>query len=472
MPTLPTTTLESVNDVHAEEEVEELEPILSQCEIRAEIAHKEPLQSSQSTIPSLREVDDASMRELHQCSLPEGFNASKKEILDKVWASAFYEANMPFNVVRHSTFIHAVRETARLRMFACRPPSYNAVRTRLLTATRVDVEKKVEEKLGNSIVKYGVSICCDGWDNIQNRPLLKVVQCGPNGDLFLSTIDTTKNHKEHQYVVGQIHPFLKKVGVHNVVQVCTNNAPVMTATSRHIFQSISHLYVQRCAAHYLDLFLDDWGKEEWVKKLVKKAKIIPVFIKSHHASQAIFRRLSPNLSISLPIKTCFATNFIMIDRLLQVRNALERMIIDDEWPTLISDLRRRSPTAYAKATSMRRFICLDGFWDTCKNFLCMVIPIVKALRLFDGKAPAIGMAWRVMYNLKIHVQGFAEEPFRLGLELARLALLSFENRWTLMITDLHWAGGMLNPTLRGWAPLHEHDQSRRCRNTKTQENPR
>ena len=94
----------------------------------------------------------------------------------------------------------------------------------------------------------------------------------------------------------------------------------------------------------------------------------------------------------------------------------------------------------------------------------MVIPVVKALRLFDGKAPATGMAWRVIYDLKIHVQGFAEPPFRLGLELARRALLSFENRWALMMTDLHWAGGMLNPTLRGWAPLHEHDQSRRILN--------
>ena len=108
----------------------------------------------------------------------------------------------------------------------------------------------------------------------------------------------------------------------------------------------------------------------------------------------------------------------MIDRLLQVRNAFKRMIIDDEWPTLMSDLRRRSPTAYVKAASVRPFIRLDGFWDTCKNFLYMVIPVVKALRLFDGKAPATGMAWRVMYDLKIHVQGFAEPFFRLGLELA------------------------------------------------------
>ena len=173
-------------------------------------------------------------------------------------------------------------------MPAYRPPSCNAVRTRLLTAKRVDVEKKVEEKLGNSIGKYGITICCDGWDNIQNRPLLNVVQCGPSGDLFLGTIDTTGNHKDQHYVASQIRPFLEKVGVHNVVQVCTDNAPVMTAANRHIFQSISHLYVQGCAAHCLDLLLEDWGKEEWVKKLVKKARIISVFIKSHHASQAIF----------------------------------------------------------------------------------------------------------------------------------------------------------------------------------------
>ena len=104
------------------------------------------------------------------------------------------------------------------------------------------------------------------------------------------------------------------------------------------------------------------------------------------------------------------------------------MIIDDEWPTLMSDLRRRSPTAYVKAALVQQFICLDGFWDMFENFLYMVISIVKALCLFNGKASAIGMAWRVMYDLKTHVQGFAEHPFRLSLKLAQWALLSFENR--------------------------------------------
>ena len=141
VPTLPTARLESVNDVRAEEEVEKLEPVLLQCGITTGIAHREPLQSSQSTVPSLREVDDAPTQELRQRFLPEGFNASTKEILDKVWKSTFYEANIPFNVVRHPTFIHAMHETAFLRMPTYRPPSYNAVRTRLLTTKRIDVQK-------------------------------------------------------------------------------------------------------------------------------------------------------------------------------------------------------------------------------------------------------------------------------------------------------------------------------------------
>ena len=104
------------------------------------------------------------------------------------------------------------------------------------------------------------------------------------------------------------------------------------------------------------------------------------------------------------------------------------MIIDDEWPTLMSNLRRRSPIAYAKAASVQRFIRLDGFWNTYEIFLYMMIPVAKALCLFDGKASAIGMACRVIYDLKTHMQGFAEHLFCLGLKLAQRALLLFENR--------------------------------------------
>jgi hypothetical protein len=164
-----------------------------------------------------------------------------------------------------------VRETARHRMPAYTPPSYNAIRTKLLTAKKVDLDRQVKEKLGNFVDKYGVTICCDGWDNVQNRPLLNVLQCGTKGDVFLGTnrtIDTTGNHKDHVYVAAQIQPFVENVGRHNVVQVCTDNALVMTSAARDLIRANSDIYVQGCVAHCLDLLrrLGEGGMGEKVGK--------------------------------------------------------------------------------------------------------------------------------------------------------------------------------------------------------------
>ena len=88
---------------------------------------------------------------------------------------AFYKANLPFNIVRHPAFVYVVRKTARHRMPAYTPPSYNAICTKLLTARKFDLDMQMKEKMGNSIEKYGVTIFCDGWDNVQNWPLLNIV---------------------------------------------------------------------------------------------------------------------------------------------------------------------------------------------------------------------------------------------------------------------------------------------------------
>ena len=52
------------------------------------------------------------------------------------------------------------------------------------------------------------------------------------------------------------------VGGHNIVQVCTDNAPVMASARRDLMQSNPHMYVQGCVAHCLDLLLEDWSKED------------------------------------------------------------------------------------------------------------------------------------------------------------------------------------------------------------------
>jgi hypothetical protein len=60
-------------------------------------------------------------------------------------------------------------------MLAYTSPSYNVVRTSLLKAKNEEVERKTTTQLGDSLHKYGVTLCADGWDNVQNRPLLNII---------------------------------------------------------------------------------------------------------------------------------------------------------------------------------------------------------------------------------------------------------------------------------------------------------
>jgi hypothetical protein len=53
---------------------------------------------------------------------------------------------------------------------------------------------------------------------------------------------------------------------------------------------------------------------------------------------------------------------------------------------------------------VRATIRSDGFWHSYEKNLYMVIPVVKALRVFDGKAPTMGLPWKVMHDLQTHIQ--------------------------------------------------------------------
>ena len=53
---------------------------------------------------------DTPPRELRKLNIIKGFYTSTKQHLHRVWATVFYEANLPFNIVRHPAFVYAMWE--------------------------------------------------------------------------------------------------------------------------------------------------------------------------------------------------------------------------------------------------------------------------------------------------------------------------------------------------------------------------
>ena len=114
----------------------------------------------------------------------------------------------------------------------------------------------------------------DGWIFVSSRPLLNAMLVSPAGELFLGAVDTTSNEKTAEYMASIMLKFIEQVGPHNIVQVCTDNASAMLNASRLVVQKYPHIYIQGCAAHAMDLLLEDWGKTTWIKETLHKAKYL------------------------------------------------------------------------------------------------------------------------------------------------------------------------------------------------------
>ena len=89
---------------------------------------------------------------------------------------------------------------------------------------------------------------------------------------------------------------------------------------------------------------------------------------------------------------------------------------------------------------------------------------MKALRVFDGKEPAMGKAWLTMNNLRKHIFKLRYPPFFLTPAIAEEIEENFMKRWDMMLTDLHYVGAMLNPYLRGHMELQQNGEAKRALN--------
>ncbi len=135
--------------------------------------------------------------------------------MDKKWITFFYEANIPFNVW-HPTFIKVVKTTSEFQTYY-KPSSYYGLSINLLKQSTVDVSKHTYNRTWNSIHKYGMTICSNGWDNFTQCPLLNVMFDYPNVDVFIGAIDTTWEHKDAQYIHNALVWYIESVGVENIV---------------------------------------------------------------------------------------------------------------------------------------------------------------------------------------------------------------------------------------------------------------
>ncbi|XP_057832721.2 uncharacterized protein LOC131043529 [Cryptomeria japonica] len=313
--------------------------------------------------------------------LETAFQNESRDIVDQDIERCICANGLAFNVV-HSPYwkqmIKSVNEAPR----GYKGPGYEKVHGTLLDKEVNRVEDALKP-IRDSWTETGVTIVSDGWKDAKNRPLINVIAVSPKGAIFLKVVDCEGQVKDGQFIAEILISAIESVGPRNVVQVITDNARNCRAAGLLVEERYDHIFWTPCVVHSLNLMLQRIEtKIKWIRDVYAEAEDIQMFITNHHMSQGIFRSFS-NLEILKVVETCFASNTIVLRRLVKVRVALCNMVISNNWIVW-------KQSSSEKAEKIRERILNEKLWDLVTYLLSIIEPIMSMIRYTDMDRPFIG----------------------------------------------------------------------------------
>ena len=149
--------------------------------------------------------------------------------------------------------------------------------------------------------------------------------------MFLKSVDASNASKIVELLYKLFREVVLFVGPENVVHMVTDNAANYVAAGRLLEQEFRTISWSPCAAHCLNLILQDIGKLDEVSDVVTHASKITKYIYNHCYALHLMRKHTGGREILRPAPTRFATNFIALQSILAQKDALRAMVTSREW---------------------------------------------------------------------------------------------------------------------------------------------
>ncbi|XP_059077299.1 uncharacterized protein LOC131876323 [Cryptomeria japonica] len=190
-----------------------------------------------------------------------------------------------------------------------------------------------------------------------------------------------------------------------------------------------------CAAHCLDLVLEDIGKIGWVKKVVEDAKSVTKFIYNHTWVLALMRKYTNGKDLVRPGVTRFASHFITLQSILSAIPHLKQMFVSDAW----------LGSAYSKRPEAEKIVTIvfdDGFNKSGEELTAVTEPLVRVLRMVDGEGMPMGFIYEAMDRAKEAISHY----YRGNARKCEIFWRIIDRRWTNQLHQpIHAFAYFLNP---------------------------
>ena len=111
---------------------------------------------------------------------------------------------------------------------------------------------------------------------------------------------------------SQVLQWLRRLGKENIVQVVTDNEASFKAAGMLLMEKRKHLFWSPCAAHCIDLMLEDIGNMKQIKETLDLVKMITSFIYNSLKVVNLMKLFTNDRDLLCPGITRFATEFISL----------------------------------------------------------------------------------------------------------------------------------------------------------------
>lgn len=199
-----------------------------------------------------------------------------------------------------------------------------------------------------------------------------------------------------------------------------------------------HLYWSPCAAHCIDLILEDLGKITVISNTLKRGMTLNSYIYVRPGLVNMLREFTGQKDLVRAAVTRFATAFLTLESIHKQKANLRKMFTSDKWTN----------SKWAKEALGKRvcgIVLMATFWTNIIYILKIFGPLVQVLRLVDGeRKPPMGYIYEAMDRAKEAIaKSFneKEESYKKVFEI-------IDKRWECQLHQpLHACGNYLNPEL-------------------------
>ncbi|XP_059297402.1 uncharacterized protein LOC132050255 isoform X1 [Lycium ferocissimum] len=313
-------------------------------------------------------------------------------------------------------------------------PSYHDLRSWVLKASVQDVRHDIDQ-CSTTWARTGCSLLVDEFITGKGKILVNFLVYCPEGTMFLRSVDASTLINSTDSLYELLKEVVEEVGVRNVLQVITSNEERYVIAGKRLTDAYPTLFWTPCAAHSIDLMLEDIKKVEWISTIMEQAKSISRFIYNNNVLLSMMRKFTFGVDLVDLGVTRSATDFLTLKRMVNIKHNLQSMITSMEW---MESPYSKKPEGFA----VLDYINNQSFWSTCSLITRLTDPFLRLLRIVcSEERPAMAYVYAGLYRAKetIKKEFVDKKEYSVYWNI-------IDHRWEpLERHPLHAAGFYLNP---------------------------